>query len=140
MEIKNLICITCPVGCRLEIEMEDENNIRSISGNKCPKGPIYAREEITNPLRIVTTTVELIGGDEPRLSVKTQREIPKGKIFASIKALKGVKVQAPVRVGDIVLKNVAGTDVDIVATTNSELCQTTSLFAQPCIDLYQNNR
>ena len=73
---------------------------------------------MTNPTRIVTTTVRVIGGKADMVSVKTKEDIPKGKIFDCVKALKGVEVEAPVRIGDVIVPDVAGTGVDIVATRN----------------------
>lgn len=117
METKNLICINCPMGCALTVEME-EDRVVSVSGNTCNRGEAYARKEMTDPTRIVTSTVRVVGGKSDMVSVKTKEDIPKGKIFACIKELKNVQVQAPVHIGDVVIKNVAGTGIDIVATKN----------------------
>ena len=119
MEIKNLTCINCPVGCFLKVEMDGEDVIR-VSGNTCRRGDIYARKEVTNPTRIVTTTVKVSNGISDTVSVKTKEDIPKAKIFACVQALKGIEVQAPAHIGDVILKNVAETGVDIVATRNVE--------------------
>lgn len=117
MEEKNLICINCPMGCALTVVM-DADRVVSVSGNTCRRGEDYARKEVTNPTRIVTSTVRVAGGDVPFMSVKTKQDIPKGKIFDCIAALKDVEVTAPVHIGDVILENVAGTGVDIVATRN----------------------
>lgn len=119
MEIKELTCINCPVGCSLKVEMDGENVI-CVSGNTCRRGEIYARKEVTNPTRIVTSTVKVVNGTSGTVSVKTKEDIPKEKIFACVQALKGIEVQAPVHIGDVLLENVAGTGVDIVATRNVE--------------------
>ena len=119
MEIKKLTCINCPVGCSLKVEMDGENVI-CVSGNTCRRGEIYARKEVTNPTRIVTSTVKVVNGTSGTVSVKTKEEIPKEKIFACVQALRGIEVQAPVHIGDVILENVAGTGVDIVATRNVE--------------------
>ncbi len=119
MEIKKLTCINCPVGCSLKVEMDGENVI-CVSGNTCRRGEIYARKEVTNPTRIVTSTVKVVNGTSGTVSVKTKEDIPKEKIFACVQALKGIEVQAPVHIGDVILENVAGTGVDIVATRNVE--------------------
>lgn len=118
MEVRNLICINCPMGCPLTVEMK-EGQVVSVSGNTCKRGEIYARKEVTNPTRIVTTTVKVKGGETDRVSVKTKEDIPKEKIFDCIRALKGIEVTAPVHIGDVILKNVADTGVDIVATKNA---------------------
>ena len=97
--------------------MELENGeIVSVSGYTCKRGDVYARKEVTNPTRIVTSTVMVEGGRADMVSVKTKEDIPKDKIFACVKALKGITVKAPVHIGDVILKDVAGTGVDIVAT------------------------
>ncbi len=117
MEIKKLTCINCPVGCSLKVELDGENVI-CVSGNTCRRGEIYARKEVTNPTRIVTSTVKVVNGTSGTVSVKTKEDIPKEKIFVCVQALRGIEVQAPVHIGDVILENVAGTGVDIVATRN----------------------
>ena len=117
MEEKNLICIGCPMGCPLTVKME-HGEVVSVTGNTCKRGDIYARKEVTNPTRIVTTTVRVKNGSMPVVSVKTAQDIPKGKIFDCVETLRDVCVEAPVQIGDVILENVAGTGVDIVATGN----------------------
>ena len=91
-----------------------------VSGNTCKRGEIYARKEVTNPTRIVTTTVKVINGTSDTVSVKTKEDSPKEKIFDCVKALKSVQVEAPVHIGDVIAGNIAETGVDIVATGNVE--------------------
>ncbi len=117
MEERNLTCIGCPMGCPLTVVMNG-NEVVSVTGNTCKRGDIYARKEVTNPTRIVTSTVRVSGGSIDMVSVKTKEDIPKEKIFDCVKALKEIEVSAPVHIGDVVLENVAGTGVDIVATKN----------------------
>ncbi len=119
MEERNLTCIGCPMGCPLTVVMNG-NEVVSVTGNTCKRGDIYARKEVTNPTRIVTSTVRVSGGSIDMVSVKTKEDIPKEKIFDCVKALKEIEVSAPVHIGDVVLENVAGTGVDIVATKNVE--------------------
>lgn len=119
MKRKELICIGCPMGCPIVVEMED-GKVLSVTGNTCPRGESYARKEVTNPTRIVTTTVRVDGGKVPMINVKTERDIPKDKIFECIDALRGVTMKAPVHIGDIILENVADTGVNIVAAGNVE--------------------
>ena len=119
MKRKELICIGCPMGCPIVVEMED-GKVLSVTGNTCPRGESYARKEVTNPTRIVTTTVRVDGGKVPMINVKTEQDIPKDKIFECIAALRGVTMKAPIHIGDIVLENVAGTGVNIVAAGNVE--------------------
>ena len=116
MEIK-LTCIACPMGCPLSVEM-DGDKVVSVTGNTCPRGKVYGEKEVTNPTRIVTSTVKVSGGEAVMVSVKTKNDIPKGKIFDVVKALKDVEIPAPVKIGDVVIANVAETGVDIVATKN----------------------
>ncbi len=117
MEVRNLICINCPMGCPLTVEM-DGDEVVNVSGNTCKRGDTYGRKEVTNPTRIVTSTVKVTGGEADMVSVKTKQDIPKGKIFECVKALKDVEVQAPVHIGDVIVSDVAGTGVDIIATRN----------------------
>ena len=119
MKRKELICIGCPMGCPIVVEMED-GKVLSVTGNTCPRGESYARKEVTNPMRIVTTTVRVDGGKVPMINVKTERDIPKDKIFECIAALRGETMKAPVHIGDIILENVADTGVNIVAAGNVE--------------------
>lgn len=117
MEERKITCIGCPMGCPLTVVMNG-NEVVSVAGNTCKRGDDYARKEVTNPTRIVTSTVRVAGGSADMVSVKTKEDIPKGKIFECVKALKDVEVNAPVHIGDVILENAAGTGVDIVATKN----------------------
>ena len=115
MEKRELICIGCPMGCPLTVTM-DGGNVVEVTGNTCPRGKTYAEKEVTNPTRIVTSTVKVSDGDRPFVSVKTKEDIPKGKIFECMKEINGVIAKAPIAIGDVVLENVAGTGVAVVAT------------------------
>lgn len=117
MEERELTCIGCPMGCQLKVTMKD-GQVEKIEGNTCKRGAVYAEKEVTNPTRIVTSTVRVQGGQLPVVSVKTASDIPKGKIQECMIALKSVEVKAPVAIGSVVLENVAGTGVNIVATRN----------------------
>lgn len=119
MEKVELICIGCPLGCPLTVELAGAEVV-SVSGNTCKNGEKYARKELTNPTRIVTSTVRVSGGTLPMVSVKTASDIPKGKIFDCVRALKAIDLTAPVTIGQVVIENVAGTGVDVVATKNIE--------------------
>lgn len=114
---KTLTCIGCPMGCQITVDYEGET-IHSVTGNTCPRGDIYARKEVTHPTRIVTTTVRVHGGTIPQVSVKTASDIPKEKMFEIVQDLKTVDVDAPVAMGDVICRNVAGTGVDVIATKN----------------------
>ena len=110
--MKELICIVCPKGCHLKV---DENNDYAVTGNGCPRGAEYGKAELTNPTRVVTSTVRIVGASLPRCPVKTNGVIPKGMIFDIMKALDEVSLTAPVTVGDVVIENVCGTGVNVVA-------------------------
>ncbi|MGI6004289.1 MAG: DUF1667 domain-containing protein [Christensenellales bacterium] len=113
-----LTCIRCPLGCSMRAMLEGENML-SVSGNRCKRGEIYAKMECTNPVRTVTSTVRLTGSHLRALPVRTAGPIPKSKIFDCIRALAGVSVAAPVRIGDVIVQNVCDTGVDIIATRDA---------------------
>lgn len=113
--MKELVCIVCPKGCRLKV---DEENGYQVTGNSCERGADYGKKELTNPTRVITSTVKIIGGLYHRLPVKTSSDIPKHLIFDAVKLLDEVEVTSPVKVGDVVLKNILGTGVDFIATKN----------------------
>ena len=117
MEQRDLNCIGCPLGCPLTVTLEN-GAVQSVQGNTCPRGDAYARKEVTAPTRIVTSTVRVSGGTLAMVSCKTRSDIPKGKIFDVVRALKDVEVPAPIAIGQVLAENVAGTGVDIIATKN----------------------
>jgi CxxC motif-containing protein len=117
MDTKELICIGCPMGCNLEIEVVD-GNITNIIGYACNRGLQYAKKEYTNPTRILTTTVRVSNGDYEMVSVKTEMDMPKHLLIKCIQELKNVKIEAPVKIGDIVYKNILNTGIDIISTMN----------------------
>ena len=105
------------MGCPLTVKT-DNGEVLSVEGNTCKRGAAYGKKEVTDPTRIVTTTVRVSGGSENMVSVKTESDIPKEKIFDCIHALKEITVTAPVQIGDIILHDVAHTGINIVATKN----------------------
>lgn len=115
-----LTCINCPMGCSIEVVKNGEE--LKVTGNRCKRGEKYAKAEVTNPTRIVTSTVKLIGGTKPVVSVKTASEIPKSLMFKAMDEINSAKVHAPVKIGDIVVKNICASGVDVVATCNAEKC------------------
>ena len=115
MNKRELTCIGCPMGCQISVAMGGDSVVK-VSGNICRRGDAYARNEVINPRRIVTSTVPVIGSKEKMLPVKTATDIPKARIMDCIRSLKGIIVKAPVSIGDVILADVAGTGVDIVAT------------------------
>ena len=119
MDKRELTCIGCPLGCSITVTLEN-GEIKDVAGYTCKRGHDYARKEVTNPTRIVTSTVRLTGSvtGASVVSCKTAQDIPKGKIFEIAAALRQVTAHAPVKIGDVLLANAAGTGVDIVATKN----------------------
>ena len=116
---KEMICINCPMGCRLTVDDSDKNNIL-VTGNTCPRGKTYAINEITAPKRMVTGSVRVSGGTIPMVSVKTREAIPKQLICESLEVLKNVVLTAPVHIGDVAVKDVCGCGVDVIVTKNVE--------------------
>ena len=110
--MKELICIVCPNGCHLRV---DETGGCRVTGNACPRGEEYGRSEVLHPTRVLTGTVRLHGAALPRCPVKTRSPIPKERLLEAARALCQVDVQAPVRTGDVVLADLCGTGVDLVA-------------------------
>lgn len=116
---QQMICISCPIGCELTITKNHGSGEYVVIGNKCPRGKKYALSEIIAPQRIVTTTVAIKNYIYPVIPVKTAQPIPKEKIFDVMNVLQNVVLTAPVNVGDIVVKNVANTGVNVIATKNA---------------------
>ena len=113
---RDLICIICPRGCMLHVE--EQNGELCVSGNACPRGVKYAIDECTNPLRTITPIVRVSNREDTMVSVKTANPIPKGKIFDAMEKIRAVSVEAPVKIGDVILSDVFGSE--IVATTDVE--------------------
>ncbi|MBQ3288433.1 MAG: DUF1667 domain-containing protein [Kiritimatiellae bacterium] len=110
-----MICINCPKGCEMDVEKVGDD-VR-VTGHSCPRGEAYARAEVTNPTRMVTGLVRVAGMRKP-LPVKTRTAVPKGSIDAVLFALHQATVQLPVKIGDVIIPDAAGTGVDVVATAN----------------------
>lgn len=121
METRHLTCIGCPMGCQLTVEFEPgiKESVK-VTGNTCKKGELYAIDEVTNPTRIVTGTIQVSNRKNLVVPVKTKDVISKTKIFDVADVMKTAKVEAPVRIGDVAVSNVAGTGVDLVITKNIE--------------------
>ena len=110
-----MICINCPKGCELDVEKSGDEI--KVTGHSCPRGEAYGRAELVNPTRMVTGLVRVAGMRKP-LPVKTRTAIPKGKIDATLFAMHQATVQLPVKIGDVIIEDVAGTGVNVVATAN----------------------
>lgn len=120
METRTLTCIRCPRGCAVTVTLADDGAITGVTGNSCMRGDTYARGEVTHPVRVVTTTVPVTGSaTEKMVSVKTAGDVPKDRVFDVVRALADVTATAPLRIGDVIVRDVAGTGVDIVATKDA---------------------
>ncbi len=112
---KQIVCTVCPRGCRITVTGEGER-IDSVTGNACPRGESYARAEFTCPMRILTTSVRVAGEERELLSVRTAAAVPRAKLFECMDALRKVTATLPVRRGDVIVPDVCGTGVDVIAT------------------------
>ncbi len=108
-------CICCPNGCDINVELED-GALVGFSGNKCPKGADYVKQELTSPYRTIASSVLVKGGDMPLSSVRTDRAIPKNMIFPVMEEIKKVVLTAPVEEGSVVIKRVCNLESDIIVT------------------------
>ena len=115
MEERKMTCIVCPLGCEVTVRM-DGGKITDITGHSCKRGAVYATAEVTNPRRILTTTMRIMGGAVPLVSVKSSEPMPKGKLFDCMKAIAAAEASAPVRIGDVLIANIENTEANIVAT------------------------
>ena len=121
METRELTCINCPMGCRITVTMEG-NEVISVTGNTCKRGEVYARTEVVAPVRTVTTTIKVTGGKVDRVSCKTKSPVPKDKIFDVMAEIGSGSCTAPVKIGDVLIPDCAGTGVPVVATKEVNVC------------------
>lgn len=112
-KIHEMICIACPVGCRLKI---NEGNEIEVLDAKCERGKTYGVKEMTNPTRILTSTMKVEGGTSKRIPVRTALDIPKDKLLDCMKQINTVTLKAPIDMGQVLIKDVLGTGVNIVAS------------------------
>ena len=110
-----LTCIVCPLGCTMSVEISDDGKI-SVSGNTCKRGESYAVTECKSPMRTVTTTVRTAEGE--MVSVKTDRPIPKEKVFECMKIINSSKIHLPISIGDVIIENVFGARVVATQSKN----------------------
>lgn len=112
---RELTCINCPKSCRLTAVMDGDTIVR-IEGAECRRGTTYAREEITDPRRTVTTTVHIRGATPALLPVRTSEPVPKGRVAAVLAVARALSVEAPVTAGQVLIANVAGSGSALIAT------------------------
>jgi CxxC motif-containing protein len=115
---KTLTCIVCPLGCRISVKTGDDGGIAEITGNSCKRGVAYAQDECTNPLRTITSTVRTAGSLSRVVPVKTDKPVPKALIMDCMREINKARVSLPVRIGDIIIKDLLGTGANVIATGN----------------------
>ncbi|WP_425447684.1 DUF1667 domain-containing protein [Dethiothermospora halolimnae] len=111
---KEVICIVCPIGCPMEVKKEGKEY--KVTGNTCKRGYDYAIKEVTNPTRTVTSTVKIKNASLNRLPVRTDKAIPKDKIFDCMKLINEVEINAPIKMGDIIIENILDINVNLIAS------------------------
>ncbi|MBU7033308.1 MAG: DUF1667 domain-containing protein [Theionarchaea archaeon] len=119
MTVHTYTCIKCPLGCQVEL-CEEAGSIKTVVGHTCPQGELYAREEFSHPVRMVTTTVGVIGGTLPRLPVRSETPVPKNLVKQCVTRLKGMQVKAPIRCGEIIYEDILDTGVNMCASRTLE--------------------
>ena len=118
METREMTCINCPLGCLLTVTKDGDKV--TVTGNTCPRGEDYGIKEMTDPRRTVTSTVFVKGGKAVKVPVKTKTDIPKDRIFDVMDVIRNTTASAPVAIGDVIVENIAGTGVSLVATKDVE--------------------
>ena len=122
MTEREIVCLQCPLGCRMKVRLDAQGDVVSVEGNTCPKGEAYAHKEVKNPVRVLTTTVGLKTKDteHPMLPVQTAGPIPKHLLLEAMKVVQTVCVSAPIAYGQVIIPNILDTGVDVVSTTAVE--------------------
>jgi CxxC motif-containing protein len=117
MEVRDMVCIVCPLGCKLKVSKNDTVQTGyDVEGNKCSRGKDYGIKEMTNPTRVLTTTVVISNTSVKRLPVKTSGAIPKHLLSQAMELINWVEVKAPVKVGQVIVKNILDIGVDLIAS------------------------
>ena len=116
-EKKHFTCVVCPIGCEIYLELH-QSEVVSMEGDRCAKGREFVLQELEEPMRTLTTTIRTRGAKWAMLPVRTDRPIPKRLLFRVIEELANVELQAPVKMSDVIVRDIAGTGADIIATRN----------------------
>lgn len=114
---RDLVCVACPLGCPITVEYEG-TEVFSVTGNTCKRGDAYARTEVVNPTRSLATSVKVNGGVHPVVPVRSSQPVPKSMMFDCMKVINAASVDAPVRIGQVIIPNILDTGADIIATNN----------------------
>ena len=117
MATRTMTCIVCPMGCQLQVELEG-SEVKSVTGNTCPRGKQYAIDECTHPMRTITSTARTDNGEV--IPVKTDRTVPKELMFECMKEINKAVVKLPAKIGDIAVENILGTGANVVVTANMD--------------------
>lgn len=115
MEKRELTCIGCPLGCQITVTLNN-GEVIEVKGNTCNRGLNYAKKEVTAPERTFTGSIKIIGGTIAKVSVKTDKEVPKEKMIKVAEKVKTITTKAPIHIGDIIVNKILGTDANLVAT------------------------
>lgn len=119
METAKITCVICPVGCEIEVDYEVVNGekiVKEVRNNRCQRGYKYSTAEVVCPERILTSTVAIKGADFNRLPVRSEKPVPKDKMFDCMKIIRSFSIEAPVKMGQVLIENIADTGVNIIAT------------------------
>lgn len=114
--LKEFACIVCPNGCDIEVTLDDGGSITSITGAGCQGGMNYVKQELTDPRRTISSSVPVIGGELPLVSVRLTKPVPKNRIFDVMAEIRKISLTAPVSSGDVIIHNVLGLDSDVITT------------------------
>ena len=123
--VGEFVCVLCPNGCLIEAELTGEHppKLKSLSGNRCENGADWVRQEIENPMRTIATSLSVRGGDFGSVSLRTTRPVPREKIFEVMKEIRALStLDAPLRIGQVILNNPAGTDTEVIVTRETREC------------------
>ncbi|NMC68011.1 MAG: DUF1667 domain-containing protein [Spirochaetales bacterium] len=116
MKEVEMICIQCPLGCKIKVQLDDDNKVLDISGFTCKSGKEYAMQEVTDPHRVITTSIKVIDGKCELVSVKTNKPVPKRLIPSIMDIIKNSSIHAPVGLNQVVISNIANSGADIITT------------------------
>ncbi len=116
----NYLCISCPLGCHLEVTDNEQREVLEVTGQSCKRGEKFAKQEHVDPRRMLTTTVSISDGIWPKLPVKTRDSIPKDKVIPVCHEIHKISIKAPINMGDVILENALGTGVDVIASRSME--------------------
>ena len=122
MEERKFICVSCPLGCGLNVTLDDNGEVVSVTGNSCPRGYAYAKSEVKDPRRVFASTVRVRNGKLPVCPIRSKTPAPKEKLFEIAEEVAKLEVIAPIKIGQVLIHNVCGTDVDIVASRDLSCC------------------